>query len=62
MGDPGLWAKLITKLDHSLVVLFYSFALLDPEDGTFFSRKKWVRSLSSDENTCRRVASLNLNL
>ena len=30
--------------------------------GLFFGGRKWVRSLSSAENTCNRVVSRNLNL
>jgi hypothetical protein len=30
--------------------------------GLLFGREKWVRSLSSSENTCSRVVSRNLNL
>jgi hypothetical protein len=40
-----------------------SLSFLRPEAGAlFFFGKKWVRSLSSFENTRSRVVSLSLNL
>ena len=54
---------------YSLIVpdqLFFrlppSLALFGPAVRAFLVGEKWVRSLSSEENTFKRMVSLNLNL